>query len=51
MVIEKDRRTDIIVHSLNGRNANLWKIIIFIDMSHVDIRELCSVRPGRQLRP
>jgi hypothetical protein len=51
MVIEKDRLTNIIINSLNGRNANLWEIIIFIDMSQVHVRELCPVRPERQLRP
>jgi hypothetical protein len=44
-VVERDRLTNIIVNSLNGRNANLWKIVIFVDMSQVDVRELCPVCP------
>jgi hypothetical protein len=50
-VVERVRLTDIIVHALNGRNPNLWKIVIFIDMSQVDIRELSPVCPRRQLAP
>jgi hypothetical protein len=38
--------TDVIRYTLDGRDTDLWYFLVLVDVSEINIGELCPVRPA-----